>query len=98
MPALLLAAGLAAIVVLALSRDARSMVAAIVAQIGVWLIWAAQHAAPEIAAEVTQSIVGTLQKPKPTLLAASPAMLPEATREPLDPPQPFPIPPISHPH
>src|SRR5713101_4935457 len=87
MPALLLAAGLAAIVVLALSRDARAMVAALIAQIGVWLIWAAQHAAPEIAAEVTQSIVGTLQKAKPTLLAAAAVMLQEVTGEELDPTQ-----------
>ncbi len=91
MPALLLAAGLAAIVVLALSRDARAMVAALIAQIGVWLIWAAQHAAPEIAAEVTQSIVGTLQKAKPTLLAAAAVMLQEVTGEELDPTQAFAI-------
>ncbi len=89
MPLLLLAIALAVLLPFALSRPGRAAIAGIIAQIGVWLVWAAAHAAPEIAAEVTAAIVGTLQKAKPTLLGSAAIMLQEITGQEIDPASAF---------
>src|SRR5258708_16488660 len=86
---ILLAAIGVAIATLALSEDARNAAAAIVAHVGVWLIWAAQHAAPEIAAEGVDTVLHGLGVLKPTMMAMASEIIKELTGQELDVAQAF---------
>lgn len=75
----ILASVLAATAAVAAFPAGRRMLAALVVHVAIWMIFAVQHAAPELAAEIVGTIVAGLEVFRPSLLAAAAVLVGELT-------------------